>query len=146
MSITYLDGLRFQRVLMAGIQEVIAARDHLNKINVFPIPDNDTGTNLAFTLTAIQKRIKEGVFNDINQMSQTVANSALDNARGYSGVILSYFLLGFSEIISEKMALTTQIFAQAVNNARRYAYNSLVNPVEGTILTVIKEWSNIIQE
>ncbi|MBC8174443.1 MAG: DegV family EDD domain-containing protein [Candidatus Marinimicrobia bacterium] len=146
MSITYLDGLRFQRVLMAGIQEVIAARDHLNKINVFPIPDNDTGTNLAFTLTAIQKRIKEGVFNDINQMSQTVANSALDNARGYSGVILSYFLLGFSEIISEKMALTTQIFAQAVNNAKRYAYNSLVNPVEGTVLTVIKEWSNIIQE
>jgi len=145
MAIKYLDGKRLYRVIHAGLQKVLAREDYLNKINVFPVPDNDTGTNMAYTLTAIEEGITDKSPNQINEMSQKIADSALDGARGNSGVILAQFLLGFADAIQDKLTITTKQFSQAVEKACDYAYDALMEPREGTILTVIKDWSEYIR-
>ena len=145
MAIKYLDGKRLYRVVHAGLQKVLAREDYLNKINVFPVPDNDTGTNMAYTLTAIEEGITDKSPNQINEMSQKIADSALDGARGNSGVILAQFMLGFSDAIQDKLTITTKQFSEAVEKACDYAYDALMEPREGTILTVIKDWSDYIQ-
>ena len=146
MAIQYLDGKRLYHVIQAGLQRVLAREDYLNKINVFPVPDNDTGTNMTHTLTAIQDGIHDKDHPQINTMSQEIANTALDGARGNAGVILAQFLVGFSEAIQDKITITTKQFSQAVENACNYAYDALVEPQEGTILTVIREWSDYIKK
>ncbi|MFH1852921.1 MAG: DegV family protein [Candidatus Neomarinimicrobiota bacterium] len=146
MAINYLDGRRLYRVLHAGLQRVLAREDYLNKINVFPVPDSDTGTNMAYTLTAIQDGIDANDHPDINEMSQKIADSALDGARGNSGVILAQFLVGFAEAIQDKITIGTKQFSQAVENACGRAYEALMEPREGTILTVIREWSEYIHK
>ncbi len=146
MAINYLDGKRLYRVLHAGLQKVLAREEYLNEINVFPVPDNDTGTNMAHTLTAIQDGIHDKDHPKINTMSQKIADSALDGARGNAGVILAQFMVGFSEAIQDKLTISTKQFSLAVENACNYAYDALVEPREGTILTVIREWSEYIQK
>ncbi len=146
MSIKYLDGKRLYRVIHAGLQKVLAREDYLNKINVFPVPDGDTGTNMAYTLTAIQEGISEADHPDVNEMSQKIADSALDGARGNSGVILAQFLVGLAEGLKDRVVVSTEQFSQAVHTARERAYEALIEPQEGTILTVIREWSESIQE
>ena len=96
-KINYLNGIRLHRAIVAGIRKVVSHQDYLNKINVFPVPDGDTGTNMAFTLTAIL----DSPFNKVNlrvdEMLAMVADAALDGARGNSGVILAQFFQGLSD-------------------------------------------------
>ena len=86
-KIAYLDGVRLHRALVAGIREVIARQDYLNKINVFPVPDRDTGTNMALTLNAIIEGTYTFYKPQINQLLERVADSALNGARGNSGAM-----------------------------------------------------------
>ena len=145
MSIKYLDGIRLYRVLSAGLQRVLEREDYLNKINVFPVPDADTGTNMAYTLSEIKNDIQQNVHSNIADMSDLIADSALDGARGNAGSILAQFLVGLSEGLSNYAKVTTQQFADAVKIGKQYAYQALLNPVEGTILTVISDWSDTLQ-
>ncbi|MCF7825548.1 MAG: DegV family EDD domain-containing protein [Candidatus Marinimicrobia bacterium] len=146
MKIAYLDGIRFYRVLYAGIQSLLDEQDYLNKINVFPVPDGDTGTNMAFTLMGIIEHIQAHGKLALNDLSNMVAEAALDNARGNSGVILAQFFQGLSTGLAPFSEVNTSQFAQASKIAVDEAYTALLNPVEGTILSVLRAWSNSLIE
>ncbi len=144
MAIQYLDGIRLYRSLTAGLKRVVSRQDYLNRINVFPVPDSDTGTNMAYTLSSIEDGVQNTVYSDIHKMSLAIADSALDSARGNSGAILAQFFVGFSDALHDKSKLDTTQFAEAAQVAKSYAYEALVKPQEGTILTVIHDWANTL--
>ena len=146
MSIKYLDGIRLYRVLSAGLQRVLEREDYLNEINVFPVPDADTGTNMAYTLSEIKNDIQQNVHSSIADMSNLIADSSLDGARGNAGSILAQFLVGLAEGLHNHTKVTTQQFAEAVIIGKQYAYQALLNPVEGTILTVISDWADALHK
>jgi len=142
MKIAYLDGIRYYRVLYAGIQSLLDDQDYLNKINVFPVPDGDTGTNMAFTLMGVIEHIKPHQHIALNKLSSLVAEAALDNARGNSGVILAQFFQGLSTGLSSFTEVNTSQFSGAATLAVEEAYQALMDPVEGTILSVLRAWSD----
>lgn len=142
MKVAYLDGIRFYRVLYAGIQNLLDDQEYLNKINVFPVPDGDTGTNMAFTLMGIIEHIRNRSKLTLDELSHEVAEAALDNARGNSGVILAQFFQGLSEGLEPYKEVNTIQFASASKVAVDEAYTALMNPREGTILSVLRAWSD----
>ena len=144
MAIEYIDGIRMYRSLSVGLKKVISRQDYLNKINVFPVPDSDTGTNMAYTLSSIEERISDTVHPNVGKMSETIADAALDGARGNSGAILAQFFVGFAEGIKNKTTLKTADFGLGLKTARDFAYEALAKPREGTILSVISDWSKEI--
>lgn len=143
--ITYLDGVRLYRAIVAGIRQVISKQEYLNSINVFPVPDRDTGTNMALTLNAILEDTYSHHDASIHVLLDTVANAALNGARGNSGAILAQFFQGLSEgahSVDKKM--TTQNFVAAISTAVNFAHRALSQPKEGTILTVLRDFSDEI--
>ena len=145
MSIEYIDGIRLYRSLLAGLRRVVSRQEYLNKINVFPVPDGDTGTNMAYTLTSIEERIQNNAYSDIKKMSMAIADSALDGARGNSGAILAQFFVGFADGIKDVKKINTDEFSQAISHAKNYSYDALTKPREGTILSVIRSWSESLE-
>lgn len=145
MGIQYLDGIRLYRTVVAGIRKVVTRKDYLNKINVFPVPDSDTGTNMAYTLLTIEDNISGKAHSDINRMAASIADSALDGARGNSGAILAQFLIGFGEGLRDCIQVNVKQFSRAVMKGKNYAYEALSDPVEGTILTVISDWADAVR-
>lgn len=146
-KIAYLDGIRLHRALVAGIREVIARQDYLNKINVFPVPDRDTGTNMALTLNAVIEGTYTFYKPDINALLERVADSALNGARGNSGAILAQFFQGFSEGSKNvRKKMTTKNFVTAIATGVNAAHKALSHPKEGTILTVMRDFSNALTQ
>ena len=143
-KITYLDGNRWRIALTSGAYNVLSRQEYLNKINVFPVPDGDTGTNMAFTLTSILELTKEKNHSDADQMLSYFADAALDGARGNSGVILAQFFQGISDGSQGVKKMYPKDFANAIKNGSLYARKALATPKEGTILTVITDFSNFI--
>ena len=137
-KITYLDGIRLHRGLTAGIHQVLSHQQYLNRINVFPVPDGDTGTNLGFTLTFILDNTDRQVQDHAGRTAVAIADAALDGARGCSGVILAQFFQEFSDSCANLQHLDVHQFTQATETGYEYAWQSLYEPVEGTILSVIK--------
>jgi len=142
INISYIDGIRFHRALASGIHNVISRQEYLNKINVFPVPDSDTGTNMAFTLNAVLNGTSTKVCNSISDMLFTIADSALDGARGNSGAILAQFFQGMSDGCKNSTKMTPEEFAQAIKIGSEYAREALGEPREGTILTILTDFSN----
>ena len=145
-KITYLDGARLHRALVAGANNVLARQDYLNKINVFPVPDGDTGTNMAFTLNSILDSTSKTVHSRVDDMLALIADAALDGARGNSGVILAQFFQGLSDGAVGVEKMTPESFAKAVKFGAEYARDALAEPQEGTILTVLTDFSNRLIE
>ena len=145
-KITYLDGTRLHRALVAGVNNVLSRQEYLNKINVFPVPDGDTGTNMAFTLTSILDSTKKRVHPRADDMLALIADAALDGARGNSGVILAQFFQGLSDGAAGVEKMTPKYFAKAVQFGAEYAREALAEPKEGTILTVLTDFSNRLIE
>jgi len=145
MKIHYLNGPRLIRALLAGSDWVISHIDYLNKINVFPVADNDTGTNMALTLNSVHKALVKSESGSIQDVSNTVADSALMGAQGNSGVILAQFFCGFSENLVGKEKIEVKSFSPAVNNAIETASSAIANPVDGTILTVMDAWAKAVE-
>ena len=141
-KITYLDGTRWHRALVAGANNVLSRQDYLNKINVFPVPDGDTGTNMAFTLTSILDSTVNKIHPRADEMLALIADAALDGARGNSGVILAQFFQGLSDGAAGINKMTPKSFAKAVQFGAEYAHQALAEPQEGTILTVLTDFSN----
>jgi len=141
-----LTGPRFARALRAGAIAVVREQESLNRINVFPVPDADTGTNLASTLRAAAAALTAPRGITVGQTARVVADAALDGARGNSGAILAQFFHGLAEAIGTKVAITTKDFAEAVRRGVEAAHQALQRPVEGTILSVLKEWGARIEE
>ena len=134
-----LSGKQLYFSFLAGAQRIFDHQNYLNKINVFPVADADTGTNLASTMQSI---IDTAIpTNNLKQTATALADAALVGARGNSGIIFAQFLYGFGNEIKDEENLSINNFALTINKAVEYAYEAIANPVEGTMITVIKEWA-----
>lgn len=143
-KIQYLDGIRFRVAFIAGAQEIIRDKAFLNRINVFPVPDADTGTNLASTVQAVAADLPED--HNLGKVLKAASDSALMNSRGNSGIIFAQFIFGLSAALGASKAITVKQFSKAVKDSVNHAYSSLTHPVEGTILTVMRVWSDKISD
>jgi len=145
MKIDYLDGQGLKRAVIAGARRVILMQENLNRINVFPVPDNDTGTNMALTLQSVAEGAISCRDRSLSGMSQCLADSALMGARGNSGAILAQFFQGLADRFKDTRRATPEQFAEAVVQARDSSYDAISEPREGTILTVIHDWAAAIK-
>ena len=139
-----MDGRRLYYTFIAGARKVIEHQVELNKINVFPVNDGDTGTNLASTIRAVVDSLHPHRSYKIT--ADMIAETTLVNARGNSGIIFAQFLYGMSTETGNFKTITIKQFAESIKNAIRYIYEAVANPVEGTMLTVIKDWANYIYD
>jgi DegV family protein with EDD domain len=146
IAIGYLDGNRLSRAVIAGAHFVAERAEPLNRINVFPVPDGDTGTNFASTLQKMAAGVSRLRQRDVREMSRALADEAVGGARGNSGAILAQFFCGFSEGLPDRPRVTTEGFGSAVVRASESAYAAIARPVEGTILTVIRDWARHVAE
>ena len=134
-----IDGQSMKRLIEAGLTWLRTNKEIVNSLNVFPVPDGDTGTNMTLTLQAAWNEVKDSGVRNLGEMAAMVSKGALMGARGNSGVITSQILRGFSRGVHEKATLDVESLVKAFGAARDTAYKGVVRPVEGTILTVIKE-------
>jgi uncharacterized protein len=139
-----MDGRRLYYTFIAGARKVIEHQVELNKINVFPVNDGDTGTNLASTIRAVIDSLHPHRSYKIT--ADRIAETTLVNARGNSGIIFAQFLYGMSSETGNFKTVTVKQFAESIKNSVRYIYEAVANPVEGTMLTVIKDWANYIYD
>lgn len=136
----YITGKDIYEMFNYGSHYIMEKRKKLNEINVFPVADNDTGNNLASTLNAIAQKSKPD--ESFHYALESISESALFGARGNSGVIFAQFVNGLRVASKGKEKVTIEEFAAMVNESVAYTYSSLENPVEGTMLTVIKDWAS----
>jgi hypothetical protein len=134
---TQLDGDVFANALISGIHRVIDDQELLNQINVFPVPDGDTGTNLSLSLGAALPVLQQNDEKHLGTLLAAVADALLDGARGNSGAIMAQFFQGMSDSAGELSRFTPYTFAKAVSMGSDYAHDAMSKPREGTILTVI---------
>lgn len=137
-----IDGRRLYYTFIAGANKIIENQVKLNKINVFPVNDGDTGTNMASTIRSIIECIKPHKSYKIT--ADLIAETALINARGNSGIIFAQFLYGISNETENLHSISLNQFIESVKKSVRYVYEAVANPVEGTMLTIIKEWAEFI--
>ncbi len=137
-----LDGKALYYSFLAGAQRIFENQQLLNKMNVFPVADADTGTNFASTMRSIVETIEPS--HSVRDTAASIANAALIGARGNSGIIFAQFLYGFSNEITSDKDITVDGFAHILKNSVKYAYQAITNPVEGTMITVIREWAEYI--
>ena len=144
-KIGYLDGIRYVRAVVKGCQETVSHAKELNKINVFPIPDKDTGSNLkkTFQHICIDRMVPEA---SLRQSSRRIAEAVESSAMGYSGTVFAEFFSGFEEGFRDFDKILIKDFAAAAEKAVERVYASFENPVEGTALTVMKVWSEHIKK
>lgn len=136
-----LGGRQFAQVLRAGTLAVVREQETLNRINVFPVRDADTGANLAATFKAAAARLGDDSPRDIGAAARVAADAALDGARGNSGAIIAQFLHGLAVDMDAAAHVSPSEFAAAARRGVDSAYHALQNPREGTILSVLKAWS-----
>jgi len=143
MKLRHLDGEKLYYSFFYGRKAVFRRQKHLNKINVFPVADGDTGTNLAMTMhSIIEGSSHKG---NIASVSRGMADAALSGSRGNSGIIFAQFVQGMSEAVQGKDILDRKDFTHAMRRAVDSAYKAIARPVEGTILTVMRAWSNALE-
>lgn len=141
-KITRVNGKNLYYLFLAGAQNIISHQGDLNKINVFPVPDADTGTNLASTIRSIIGNTQP--HDSYKHTADALASAALLGARGNSGVIFAQFLYGLSMETENVHEITISHFADSVRKSVAYVYDAIANPKEGTMLTVIREWADYI--
>jgi uncharacterized protein len=139
VGIAYLDGPRLARSLTAAAHWVQAGREEINRINVFPVPDGDTGTNFSLTLRAVADALQALGDASLRDTAKTMAHAAVLGARGNSGMMLAHFLLGLSETLDPLEKANTSDLARAIRRGSDTLYAALDEPREGTILTVARE-------
>jgi len=133
------DGIRFFNAVEYSLHWLEANSEAINRLNVYPVPDGDTGTNMVLTLRAAVREAGESGSSDVKGVAVALGRGALLGARGNSGVILSQILRGFSEGLSDSCELGVLEFASALAAAAEVAYQAVTDPVEGTILTVVRD-------
>lgn len=139
IAIAYVDGPRLARSLYAAADWVSAGREEINRLNVFPVPDGDTGTNFSLTLRAVADACRALGDASLGETARTMARGAVLGARGNSGMLLAHFLLGFAESLGDRSSASARDVAAALRHGSDTLYASLDEPREGTILTVARE-------
>lgn len=133
-----INGATFRKMILAGGKILEENRAYVDSLNVFPVPDGDTGTNMSLTLNSAVKEVNACPNNNLDSLCEAVLKGALRGARGNSGVILSQILKGICTTLSTEKEIDVKNFAKAINNGAEVAYNAVTKPKEGTILTVIR--------
>jgi DAK2 domain fusion protein YloV len=141
-----IDGQALKRLIEAGLTWLRTNQQTVNSLNVFPVPDGDTGTNMVLTMQAAMDEISNSDERNFGKMAHAVAHGALMGARGNSGVILSQLWRGFARAVDTQETLNAALLVHAFSSARDTAYKGVVRPVEGTILTVSKDIATAANE
>ncbi|WP_299087068.1 DAK2 domain-containing protein [uncultured Metabacillus sp.] len=139
MSITTIDGKRFAEMILQGANRLSMNAKLVDALNVFPVPDGDTGTNMNLSMTSGAKEVENNQSDHIGKVGHALSKGLLMGARGNSGVILSQLFRGFSKSIESKAEINSMEFAYALQAGVDTAYKAVMKPVEGTILTVAKD-------
>jgi DAK2 domain fusion protein YloV len=139
--VQFCDGRGLKRLIGAGLAWLERHQAAINALNVYPVPDGDTGTNMLLTMKSAYQEIQDSPEEEVNAIAQKVAHGALMGARGNSGVILSQIFRGFARSLEGVQAFNSVQFAAALREAASMAYKGVIKPVEGTILTVAREAS-----
>ena len=126
------------KMFLAGAQNIEARKEYINELNVFPVPDGDTGTNMSMTIMSAAKEVTALDHPDMKTLAKAISSGSLRGARGNSGVILSQLLRGFTKVVKEKKEIDVTVLAAACIRAKETAYKAVMKPKEGTILTVAK--------
>lgn len=142
MGAKLADGKILRKMFALGTTWLEKCVPEINAINVFPVPDGDTGTNMLLTMHSAMQEAKQNTDSDASSVAKSMAYGALMGARGNSGVILSQFLRGLAKGLEDKKSFNSQDFAKALAEASQVAYEGIMHPVEGTILTVLKDAAN----
>jgi len=141
VKIDKIDGLLWTKLLLTSSIYLEERKQSVDELNVFPVPDGDTGTNMSLTIASSAKIVTENSEGNLSDVTKLMSHGALMGARGNSGVILSQLLAGFTKSVEGKDEINTREFCEALSMAVETAYLAVTNPVEGTILTVSKEAS-----
>ncbi len=139
MKLETLQASKFKEMVLAGSERLEHHADLINSLNVFPVPDGDTGTNMKMTFSSGASYVRQSNTQHVGELAETLAKGLLMGARGNSGVILSQIFRGFSKAIATQPSLNAQTFAAAFVGGVDSAYKAVMKPVEGTILTVARE-------
>lgn len=139
MTVNKINSALLLNMIQMGAKNLSNHRDFINKLNVFPVPDGDTGTNMNLSMTSGVKEMMERQTEELPLILSAFIRGLLMGARGNSGVILSQLFRGFSDSLQEETEISSKVFANALHNGVKVAYQSVTNPVEGTILTVAKD-------
>ncbi len=139
MSTNTIDARMLGKMFLAGARNLEAKKEWINELNVFPVPDGDTGTNMTLTIMSAAAEVKKIEEPDMEKLAKAISSGSLRGARGNSGVILSQLLRGFTKSISGETVLTASVLAAAMERGVETAYKAVMKPKDGTILTVAKE-------
>src|SRR5438874_1265851 len=134
-----VDGPLFKRALLGSLNWLASNHEEVNRLNVFPVPDGDTGTNMLLTLQSAVEDVKQSNAAEVSKIAKLASHGSLMGARGNSGVILSQIFRGFARAVEGKSALSPAELAAAFEEAANAAYRAVNKPTEGTILTVARE-------
>lgn len=138
MSIKVIDAAMLQKMFIAGAKNIEARKEYINELNVFPVPDGDTGTNMTLTILAAAKEVASIEEPNLEDLSKAISSGSLRGARGNSGVILSQLFRGFTRGIAGEEEVNVPVLAKGFEKAVETAYKAVMKPKEGTILTVAK--------
>lgn len=127
----------FKDMMIKSERHIAIEKENINAINVFPIPDGDTGSNIYFTLQAIVKEVSNLTDEECDKIFHAISKGSFVGAKGNSGVIYSQFLIGVVEYLDTAGSITPITFTEALKEGTEFAYESVLNPTEGTILTVM---------
>lgn len=142
MEITTINAEALAKAFLAGAKNLDAKKEWINELNVFPVPDGDTGTNMSMTIMSAAKEVAAMENPDMKSLAKAISSGSLRGARGNSGVILSQLFRGFTKIIAEYDEVDVQVLSDAFQKAVETAYKAVMKPKEGTILTVAKGMAN----
>ncbi|MGL4913793.1 MAG: DAK2 domain-containing protein [Romboutsia sp.] len=137
--IQYIDAKQLKDMFVSGANNLQNHKDLVDKLNVFPVPDGDTGTNMSLTISYAMKELSKVEVDDITSIGKALSKGSLMGARGNSGVILSQIIRGFAKAIEGKENISSEDLAKAFKNGADTAYKAVIKPIEGTILTVVRE-------
>lgn len=138
MQFSKIDAEAFSKMFLAGAKNLEAQKEIINELNVFPVPDGDTGTNMTLTIMSAAREVSNISDMNMETLAKAISSGSLRGARGNSGVILSQLLRGFTKVIKEYDEINVTVLAQAAQKATETAYKAVMKPKEGTILTVAK--------
>ena len=142
MEITTINAEALAKAFLAGAKNLEAKKEWINELNVFPVPDGDTGTNMSMTIMSAAKEVAAMENPDMASLAKAISSGSLRGARGNSGVILSQLFRGFTKVIAGYDELDVQVLTDALQKATETAYKAVMKPKEGTILTVAKGMSD----
>ena len=145
-AVAYIDSARMVKALNAAIVRLFQRREYIDRINVFPVPDGDTGTNMAFSFKVIHEALRNADGLSMKQLMRRIADASLDGSRGNSGAIMAQYFHGFSNAVVDGAPMNAAALAAASSAGAKAAWTAMSEPVAGTLPTVLEDFSNALED